>query len=340
MVSNTAEVKQLNVEHVRRAAQRHRICTKSIIADETQLSIATCGTILNEMIRSGEIVKMDQKDTIIGRPAGLFEYNGNYQHILCICLGFENGTVTVRCSVANALGDVITEKTSTAKRLNFKTLEKIVDSFFLEYRKIVAIGVGVPGVVREGKVGICAIKSLEQTDIAGLLNSKFGVEVLVENDMDFIVYSLHQKQSGPAGDLAVIYFPKGSRACVGCGFVIDGRIHHGATMVSGELAYVISGFGIVRSKQQKMLEDRTLFHQLAAQILLTVIGTVNPQSTAFMGNNIDQDDLEGIKKACRRIVPEEHIPLLTVDNDILGNYQNGGIRLLLDTIQYRHTTRR
>ena len=81
MVRNTVEVKQLNKEKIIEAVQSRESCTKAEIARETGLSVATCGTILNEMSESGELVRMDQEDAVIGRPATLFAYNRDYRHV-------------------------------------------------------------------------------------------------------------------------------------------------------------------------------------------------------------------------------------------------------------------
>lgn len=336
MVSNTIEVKQLNVERVRRAVQRRKNCTKSGVADETQLSIATCGTILNEMLESGEIIKIDQKDLVIGRPAGLFAYNSDFQHVLCLCLDYDEGDITVRCAVANALGHVIHRENHSPKQVDYDDLEELIGTFLGGDTRITAVGIGIPGVAHDGKVDFCEIKTLENVDIAGRLAKKYSVEVLVENDMNCITYFLYEKQAEPSGDLAVIFFPKGSESCVGCGFMINGRIHHGATMFSGEVSYAASGFGISRDKQQKLLGNAKLFHQFAAQVLLTVVTTINPGTAVFMGKGITQADLDAIRKNCLQTIPERHIPRLTLDNDIAENYLNGVIRLLLDTIQFRH----
>ena len=339
MVSNSVEVKQLNVERIRRAVQSHESCTKADIANETLLSVATCSTILNEMAESGEIIKIDQKDSVVGRPAGIFAYNRDYQHVLCLCLDYDSGAgvATVRCAVADALGRVIRREDRNSKQFDYTRLEELVGEFLEADSRIAAAGIGIPGVAENGQVEFCEIKSLESVDIAGLLGKKYGVEILVENNMTFVTYGLHVKLTGQAGDLAAVLFPKGSEACIGCGFMINGRIHHGASMMAGEMSYIARGFGISREEQQQMLEERGLFRRLAAQILLTIICTVNPKHVVFMGNGVSRADLPEIEKNCLRVVHKRHIPALTIDNDIAENYQNGVIRFLLDTKQYRYS---
>lgn len=334
MVTNTVEVKQLNVERVRKVVQKYISCTKSQVSKETHLSIATCGTILNEMVTSGEVIKIDEKETQIGRPADLFVYNGDFLHVLCVCLEFENGISTVRVAIANALGAVVSTEDHIQANLSYDTLEAIIETYVNSNKKIASIGIGLPGIITDGIVESCDIKSFKGLALSQRLSKKFGVNVLVENDMNCIIYSLYRGLPENSGDIAVIFFPKGQDSCVGCGFMINGRIHRGATMAAGEISDIISGFGIPRNVQQQMLDAPMLFHQLAAQALLTIIGTVNPAIAIFMGNDITRSDLESIYRKCREVVSERHIPTLELDNNISRNYLNGAIRLLLDSIQF------
>lgn len=336
MVSNTVEVKQLNVERVRKAIQRQKNCTKSGIAGETQLSIATCSTILNEMIESGEIVKVDQLDSVVGRPADLFAYNSDYQHVLCLCLDVDDGVITIMCAVADALGRVIRRENRSPKRLEYKDIEALVGEFLKDDERITAVGIGIPGVAQEGQIEFCEIKTLENVNLAGMLAKKYHLEILVENNMTFVIYYLNEKLPAQSGDLAAIFFPKGTDSCVGSGFMINGRVHHGATMMAGEVSYVARSFGLSQEKQQRMIENKKHFRQFASQMLVSIICTVNPKNAVFMGNDITQADLDEIYKCCSEVVHKRHIPKLSVDNDFAENYLNGVIRFLLDTVQYQH----
>lgn len=119
--------------------------------------------------------------------------------------------------------------------------------------------------------------------------------------------------------------------------MLNGRIHYGATMFSGELYCVAGGFGLSLEKQQRLRRNPRSFPGFAAQMLLTIICTINPQTVVFMGKGITRTVLDEIRENCLREIPERHVPRLIVDNDIAENYQNGVIRLLLDAIQHRRS---
>lgn len=55
---NTQQVKRINVELVKNTLRSIGVGTKASIANLTKLSVATCGTILNELLQTGEIIDL------------------------------------------------------------------------------------------------------------------------------------------------------------------------------------------------------------------------------------------------------------------------------------------
>lgn len=55
---NTQQVKRINVELVKNTLRSTGVGTKSSVANLTKLSVATCGTILNELLQTGEIIDL------------------------------------------------------------------------------------------------------------------------------------------------------------------------------------------------------------------------------------------------------------------------------------------
>ena len=66
---NTQQVKRINVELVKNTLRSTGVGTKSSIANLTRLSVATCGTILNELLQTGEIIDLGPDESSGGRPA-------------------------------------------------------------------------------------------------------------------------------------------------------------------------------------------------------------------------------------------------------------------------------
>lgn len=334
MVSNTIEVKQLNIERIREAIQKHEKSTKASIAKETSLSIATCNTILNEMLESGEVLKLDQTGSSIGRPADQFAYNKDFQHVLGIRVDNEKGVNTVGYAVANALGEIVEEDVFHPDEINYSTLKRLISKVIEKDGNVKAVGLGIPGVAQNGVIEYCDIKALQHVEFAKRIREKFGLEVLVENDMNFVTYNMYDKLPHKKGDLAVVYFPDSSDGYVGCGFVVNGQILKGWTMFSGEISYAAVGFGVSREQQQAALKDREKFHALAAQVLLTVICTINPAHAVIIGNDIDDNDVDIIEEKCLETISVRHVPELRAEAFDTASYIDGLIRLTLDSLQF------
>lgn len=334
MITNAIEIRQWNKERIRDAVQKHETCTKADISHETDLSMATCSTALNEMLESNEILKVDQVGAGIGRPSDLFAYNKDYLHVLCICIYSQDDSNTIELAVADALGQNIRAKRFSCADLSCATIESLVAEYIADDPLIRTVGIGIPGVVVEGVIEFCDIKSLEKANFVQLLGEQFHVDVIVKNDMNIITYYLYRLQKS-RGDFAAIYFPDaGSAGYVGSGFIVSGHALHGASMLAGEISHVAAAFGTPLEEQRHILEDRAAFRKFAAQMLTTVCCTINPSNVVIMGNHMTAEDVDAIKAHCASFISERHLPEVQFSNEIYENYSNGLIRQTLDSILF------
>lgn len=338
MVRNTPEVKQLNKERIRREIQRGEKCTKAGISKKTALSVATCSTILNEMQESGEILQADQEESNVGRPASQFMYNPDFQHVLAMYVSNEQGVNTVELATADALGAEIRREQVHPETISYELIESLVADAVERDGLLQGMTFGIPGVSHHGVIETCDVESIIGVNVEGRLNERFGLEVNVRNDMDFVSNGVYHTVPNSGGTLATMYFPKTDTGCVGCGFVIGGKVLRGFSKFAGEISYAAEGFGLSRQEQIRIIldrENRSAFRELAAKMVLLVVGTIDPEIIMLMGNEIDEEDLAVIRDACRRVVSEQHIPKLLVDNNISKHYMNGLIRVALDQLQFR-----
>lgn len=334
VVSTAIEIRRLNKERIRNAIQRHERCTKADIARETALSMATCSTTLNEMLESGEIIKVDQTGFNIGRPADLFAYNSDYMHILGLCTAMRDGESILEYAIADACGKIITRESMPIESMDYGLLEALVTSCIIQDPLIRAVGLGIPGHAQGGYIESCDIPSLVGVDFAGRLREKHDVEVIVENDMNFITYRLFHEYPERRSNFAAIYFPKERDGFVGAGLVADGHLLKGASVLAGELFQVARAFGLNYEEQRKILQNRASFRRFVAQMVVTVACTINPAHLTIMGNGLDEDDLRVIYEHCREVITEPNIPEISIDNNVFGNYIEGLVRYTLDSVLY------
>lgn len=333
MVSNTAEVKQFNKERILQSVQKRDHFTKAEISRETALSVATCSTILNEMLEAGEIVKINQEDALIGRPATLFSYNKDYQHVLGVGLSIEGAAYKLHCVVADALGAILLEDITYEEQADCDMLIHRIAPFLEKDDKIQAIGIAIPGVAQNGLVDYCDIKEMEQVNLQKAVQDALHVHVVIGNDINLITYAIACRQDDFSHNLATVFFPE--HAVVGCGFMVNGHILKGDTMLSGELSFAARAFGISKEEQKRMGADRTKLLPFVAQLLLMIICTINPAKIVLMGHSLREADIAAITMHCLKIVDRKHIPEISVDNHVTENYIGGLLHFTLDNMQYR-----
>ena len=233
MITSAIEIRQWNKERIKSALQHLGTCKKADIARDTELSMATCSTAINEMLECGEILKVDQIAAGIGRPSDLFAYNRDFLHVLCICIFDEHGVPKVEFAVADALGNVIESGTAPVRSLTEESIQLLVAEKLHRDPTIRTVGIGVPGVVSDGVIERCDIAALTGADFPALLRAHFDVDVFVVNDINTITYYLYHNREQCRGNFASVYFPAAGAGYVGAGFIVDGHALSGTTMLSG-----------------------------------------------------------------------------------------------------------
>ena len=324
------DIRQMNKERIRRALQQQEKSIKADIAKSTELSMATCSTALNEMMKSGEILKVDQTGFSIGRPADVFSYNPDYLHVLALCTTIRDGQNFVEYVIADAFGHIIYREEEPIENVSMELLDALITSVRIQDPQIQAVGLGIPGHARDGFIEQCDIPSLQQVDFAKTIQEKHGVQVIVENDMNIITYSLYGKISNHKGDFATLFFPDQPNSYVGSGYIVNGHLLKGSTMLAGELRYAASAFGISLEKQQAILSDRPAFLDFVAQMVVLLACTINPPCLVIMGNGLSHNELQTIRTRCLQLMQESDLPVLEVNNQTFEEYAEGLLRLTLD----------
>src|SRR5579872_1863498 len=109
---------------------------------------------------------------------------------------------------------------------------------YLDSRKLVGIGIGVPGIIEMERGTIRQAPNLPgwgDYPVKHEIEQRLGTTVFLENDAN--AATLGEKWLGAARDVdAVALLTLGTG--VGGGIVIDGRIHHGMSGMAGEIGHM------------------------------------------------------------------------------------------------------
>lgn len=329
VMKNTMQIKEHNREYIRKQIKSNPNSTKLDIAKLTGLSVATCGSILNEMLESGEVITIGQMHSNGGRPATQYTYNVKYSYVICIYLGYESGVGTMSYAVVNMVGEAVEQDWQVVPHIDFELIVDSINKLKNKYEKVLSVGIGVPGEVQDGYIDYCDIVSLRDFHLKEKLQEHFNLNIFVGNDMDFITYGFYKKRDiDKKNNIAVVYFSKDNFP--GAGVIVEGNILRGYTMFAGELTYLAIGFGISREEQQRQFDNPETFPKMASRFVIPIISIINPKTIALMGNLINDQNIEVIKRYCRDVIPEKHIPEIIVDASVHENYMNGLIELTLE----------
>lgn len=330
---NTPDVKQMNMEKIRKEIMRTDKCTKAEIARRTGLSVATCNSIINEMLEKKELILSEQANSPMGRPAALYEYDHNFQHVLGVAV-HSGGKDFVEYAIGDAVGNVIKREHAEERVITDDSIAELIRMEIEQDPLIRCVSVGIPGVIDKGRIALCDISELNDVMLEEELKERFGVDCVVYNDMDLITRGVYEKRNSKDAGLAVILFPAYGTAFVGAGFAINGRVLRGSTHFSGELSYVAEAFGYTRSEMLEVRNDPMKYLQYIAQTIVVAIATFDPVEIILMGKEFRSERIAQIRAACTKIIPPSHVPEMSGEDDVNGAYISGLMTASLNRIDF------
>jgi len=328
---DTTRVKKLNVAQVKTALKAADNATKLEIAGATGLSVATCGTILNELLRKGEVLEIAPARQGGGRPAQCYRYNARYAYAACAYFAAEGAGVLLRYAVANLLGEITEQGDVGDSTGSYEELESLFDELLSRYPNIKGIGVGVPGVVVDGRVESCDIASLTGVAVTEQLERWYNIGAVTENDMNAVAYGFYKaRQYAVQRNVAAVFFPRDH--CPGAGIVVNGGIVRGDNHFAGEISCLPHAKGWVMYRQDGEAKREDI--QAVAQTIASIAAVINPIAVALTVVSPEDAFIQEVKRECLVYIPPRHMPELVVKTNIYEDYINGLIALTLERLEH------
>ena len=327
-MSCTFEIKQLNQQLIRDVLRSGEIYTKADIGRETGLSLATCGTILNEMLAEKEVLETSRQKSRGGRPAACYQYNKDYYRMIGIYADNGNECGHLGYVVYNALEEVIEEGREEVGEVSPEAMLGRLDLLMETYENVRGISVGIPGIVSGGKILSCDIGALERVDLEAMIREKYQVYVSVSNDMNYIAYGAYDRQNSEE-DLTVLYFPQNHYA--GCGSIVNGKLLCGAGQMAGELSYLYRAEGIPRPEPGGSGEPA----EFLGKILIYLTALLNPARILMISHDPERIPWKEAAELCRETLGETAVPEIEMTSEFYENYIHGLAALTLHEQKYR-----
>lgn len=302
----TGKLRVINDQKVFDYFINEEIGTKKEIAQKTNVSIMTTGTILNDFLSKGIIVENELIYVEKGRPTHQYKLNPDYYHE-CMMYVKKNDCCSIIYCLKNALGELIDSKKIKKKELVGEDIVNCLNKIIEEDKYLQYISLGLPAIISNNQVIESDIDSLK--------------EILLMNDIKCIVYGYNQMHHQ---NVCFLTFPKDSEP--GCGMILDNQLIDGNNGIAGEVAYVPLFDFLKKREFGNSLEN-------IIQVVATTIVMYNPHLLIFTGENIKEDDLEAIQKGCPNYVPIHFMPSLKYQENCEDYYFQGLESQIIQRIQ-------
>ena len=349
-------LKEVNINIITDILLQYSPITKPEIARISGLSLPTVNKIVLGLENKELVKKAGMEGAGVGRKAQLYVINENSGNV--VTLYFVNDVYI--CCVSNMIGDIIyrfTVPVDTSSRENAlectkSAIKRLIDN---SQNKIVAIGIGVPGIVRGNGViqGIPSIPGWEGLNLGDIIYDEFKIPTFVENDVKLSTLGFFSGNLEGKNSMVYIYLGKG----VSSGMILDKKIFKGNDGFSGEFGYMITdenyndceatpnavGFlekqittliSDIKSEditKEELIQKKERLASYIARVIANFVCVVNPEVVVLKGNVFSIDIVARIGEIVKKLIPAENIPEIFEDTSDMSGC-NGLLKLCVTGI--------
>ncbi|WP_348619821.1 ROK family protein [Paenibacillus polymyxa] len=237
--ANTNLIKEINLNLVRKVLKQINKTTKPQLAALTDLSVVTINTLMQELLNNGEIFEDEIVPSNGGRHALTYRFNYEYSLALIIHINEKQGTDVVNTTVVNLNEDVLMKEEHPFQIFNATQFYSTIQDIISHYPSIKVIGIGIPGQTVNGEITVSSHERLNGIRLAEDVQSKFGLPVIVENDVNAAVCGyVYREQIDEDQCVLAIYFPENSPP--GMGIYLRNGVLKGKHGLAGEIKFIPS----------------------------------------------------------------------------------------------------
>ncbi len=234
-------------------------CTKNELVFYTGLSLSTIDSLLEEMLKSNQVIKAGYRESTGGRPSMSYKVNGEFSQTLCIYAYKHDKTITVIGRLYNLYSEMMEEKRRDILKLDCDVLCSFIDEMLNE--QVHTICLSLPD---------C------NTDI----KHRYKQRVFVKNDVYMGVIGAYIKHM-QYDSIVLLDSKVNSRL----GIVVHGHLVEGKSSIAGQIRYM----PLIENKNRRSMKGRS---QLLVIELQNIIGMLNPEAIVICAQGIDQHYVE------------------------------------------------
>lgn len=217
---------------------RHGPQSRADLARATQLTAATVGDLVTNLLDEGLVEERGRRSAGPGKPGTLLHVVPNARQVVCLDLSDETRFLG---AVVNLVGGIV-ERRTLARRgrtgdAAVRLVADLTDDLLADTTgPVLGIGIGSPGVVSpEGVVRQSSNLDWHDDPLAADVRRGLDIRVHVLNDANAAVLGERQFGDAPRPNLLVVKIGLG----VGAGLVLDGHLVEGDGWGAGEIGHVV-----------------------------------------------------------------------------------------------------
>jgi predicted NBD/HSP70 family sugar kinase len=211
--------------------------SRADLARLLDVSSATVTQLSRILIARGLVTELDTTPSSGGRPARLLGLVRSAGSAVGVKVTADHLAV-VQAGLAGTIESAVTIPFGSGRPDALDQLTHLLqDAIAGMTGHLLGVGVGIPGSVDSRPSGVVEAPTLGWSDarVGPILRARLGLPVLVENDVNALAVADRLYGAGREHrSYLVVTIGRG----VGCGVVIDGVVHRGATGGAGEIGHI------------------------------------------------------------------------------------------------------
>lgn len=319
-------MKELNKRQLRRILRQCKEATKPELADRTGLSVVTINSLLEDLLKTGEVVQSGLAPSGGGRPSTRYQYRPDYRYAVLLYGHQSEGRNLMHLAVVNLMGECVWRKKEYFDEILVESFEAVLDDVIGRFPEIGLLAFGLPGEVVDDVVTIHDYQALVGPEFMAHYKERYHLPVVFENDINAMTYGACREGDVEKATVAGIYLPRIYPP--GAGLVIQGKIYYGTSHCAGELAGLpvpVSWDSLDYGRENDVLEN--------LKLLTAVYGfTVAPETLIFYGDFFTEELQEQLRAYSGRLLEGKfHMDLIFAEN-LERDYEEGMKRLALEAL--------
>lgn len=126
-------------------------------------------------------------------------------------------------------------KSSKGKEKVIDQLKKVLDTLLEDSKDVKGIGIGVPGVIKEGKITFTPNMPLNEFNLIDFVKEEYKIDCIVENDANASMYGEWKFGAAKGAKNAVGYFVGTG---IGGGLILNNSLYRGSYNFAAEIGHM------------------------------------------------------------------------------------------------------